>query len=94
MELNKREIAWQQRKKVKKESHPTYARNQKYAETFQERLKKTNIPDAWSKEGIADREKFAKIHGRAWWVFDNYKQYTSLKQRPWIEDYMIKERLK
>jgi len=57
-------------------------------ETFQ-RAKNMNIPDAWSEEGIAEREKFYKKHGRGWAIFDFYKKYTSLKERPWIEQYNV-----
>ena len=39
-----------------------------------------------------EREKFYKKNGRGWAIFDFYKKYTSLKERPWIEYYMVKER--
>lgn len=75
-------------------SHPTYDVFGKHMGTIQERCKKANLPDAWSEEGIQLREDFAKEHGRAWWVFDSYEKVAAFKQRPWIENYMIKERSK
>ena len=40
MNLNNREKAWQQRKKVHKESHPTYAQWGKYAGSLEDRMKR------------------------------------------------------
>lgn len=88
MKLNNREKAWQQRKIVHKESHPTYKLFGAHMGTIQERCKKANIPDAWSKEGIKEREEFAKTHGRAWWVFSAVPVVEKYKDQ-WIEQFRV-----
>ena len=87
MELSNREIAWQKRKNAKKVSHPTYKRFGKYEGTFEERMQKVKTHDAWSEEGIVEREKFYEEHGRQWQVFVFYNTITSVDKKPWIERY-------
>jgi len=88
MELNKREIAWQQRKKVKKESHPTYAQFGKYAGTFEERMKKVKPFYAYTEERIKSEEEFYKEHGRAWWIFQSMTMRYN-REETWIEQYNV-----
>jgi hypothetical protein len=89
MELTSREKAWKNRK-VYKESNPTYARYNKYAKTLKERMENINIPDAWSEEGIAEREEFAKKFGRAWYIFQG-KEMRYNRPKTWIEQYHIED---
>ena len=69
-------------------SHPTYNKFGKHMGTIEDRCKKSNIPDAWSKEGIALREEFAKKHGRAWYLF-NSKAMRHNREKTWIEQYHV-----
>ena len=69
-------------------SHPTYNQFGKHMGTIQERCKKADLPDAWSKEGIALREALAKKHGRAWYLF-NGKEMRHNRQKTWIEQYHV-----
>ena len=88
MELNKREIAWQKRKQVKKESHPTYAQFGKYAGTFEERMKKVKPLYAYTEERIKSEEEFYKEHGRAWWIFQGMTMRYN-REETWIEQYNV-----
>lgn len=71
------------------ESHPTYDKKVVKGATFEERLKNHTFVDAWSEEGIALREEFAKEHGRAWWIFQGVTFRHNRKSRTWIEQYHI-----
>ena len=68
-------------------SHPTYDKYGKYAGTIEERMVKSNLPDAWSQEGLKLREEFAAKHGRSWQVFDFYQQRHGKNKKPWIEQF-------
>jgi len=86
--LNKREIAWQNRKQVKKESHPTYARNQKYPKSFEERMKKIKPLYAFSEEREKFEKKWYKEHGNGWWIFQG-QQRRNVYEDTWIEQYNL-----
>ena len=56
-------------------------------ETFQ-RAKNMNIPDAWNEEGIAEKEKFYKKHGRGWFIFQSMTMRYN-REETWIEQYNV-----
>jgi|9_EtaG_2_1085328.scaffolds.fasta_scaffold03378_8 hypothetical protein len=87
MELNKREIAWQQRKQVKKESHPTYAQWGKYAGTLQERMARIKAVDPYSEEGQKLQMESKKKYG-AWWLFTDNK-LQKLRNNTWIMQFYV-----
>jgi len=66
-----REEAWRKRKGLEE------------PETIQNRMKKMKFVKPWSKEDIAQREKFAKQYGRAWWLFTDNNSSIKHKDQ-WI----------
>jgi len=86
--LNKREIAWQKRKQVKKESHPTYAQFGKYAGTLEQRMKKVKPLYAYTEERAAFEEEWYKKHGRAWYIFQGMTMRYN-REKTWIEQYNV-----
>lgn len=71
-------------------SHPTYNVFGKHMGTIQDRCKNANIPDAWSEEGIAEREAFAKQFGRAWYLFQG-KEMRYNRKKTWLEQFHVED---
>ena len=71
-------------------SHPTYNVPGKHMGTIQDRCKNANIPDAWSEEGIAEREAFAKQFGRAWYLFQG-KEMRYNRKKTWLEQFHVED---
>ena len=72
-------------------SHRAYDKNNnplKFEKSFKERLKQFKNVDAWSKEGIAEREAFAKQFGRAWYLFQE-SQMRYNREKTWIEQFNV-----
>ena len=80
MKLNNREQAWKNRK----DNNDDF----KIKENFEERLKNFKSIDVWSKEHIAEREKFYKKFGRAWWIFCDVSVVEKYED-VWINQYRI-----
>lgn len=89
MELNNREKAWLNRKQVKKEHHPTYARFGKYAGTLKERMKKVKSYPAFSEERYKAEEESKEKYG-AWWIFAGVEMRYN-RDKTWIEQYNVED---
>ena len=76
MKLNSREKAWINKKENKIEKN------------FEERLNNFKSIDVWSKESMAEREKFYKKFGRAWWIFCGVSVVEKY-QNVWINQYRV-----
>ena len=90
MNLNNREKAWQQRKRVYKESHPTYAQWGKYAGSLEDRMKTIKPLLAYSKERADFEKKFYKEHGNGWWIFQGTTLRHNIKPS-WIEQFRVED---
>ena len=58
--------------------------------SFEERLKKFKTIYAYTEEHEALTEKFAKEHGRAWWIFTGTSSPKKYKNQ-WIEQFRVQE---
>ena len=84
MGLNKREIAWQERKA---KSHPTYDMWGKYVGTLQQRMSRVKAVDPYSEEGQKLQMESKKKYG-AWWLFTDNK-LQKLKNNTWIMQFYV-----
>jgi len=90
MKLNSRERAWKNKNKIKKESHPTYARFGKYAGTLEERMKQAKSYPAFSEERYKVEEEFKEQFGRAWYIFQG-REMRYNRKKTWIEQYHVED---